>query len=89
MSEKHVESASASDGDVPERVAFRAIAPYATLGAVIGSVIGFLGYNCIAASTHPNRPTEINTTTVATAATEPKQQQLQLSSEIQPLIITS
>ncbi|MBB1564361.1 hypothetical protein HG434_003820 [Candidatus Saccharibacteria bacterium] len=93
MSEKHVESASASDGDVPERVAFRAIAPYATLGAVIGSVIGFLGYNCIAASTHPNRPTEINTTTVATAATESKQQQqpqqLQLPSEIQPLIITS
>lgn len=86
-----MESASASDGDVPERVAFRAIAPYATLGAAIGSVIGFLGYNCIA-STHPNRPTEINTTVAATAATESKQQQqqqLQLPSKIQPLIVTS
>lgn len=86
-----MENASASE-DVPERVAFRDIVPYATLGAAIGSVIGFLGYNCVA-STHPNRPTEVNTTAVATPATESEQQQqqqqLQLPSKIQPLIITS
>lgn len=88
MSEKHMESTLANGGNAPERITFRALAPYFTLGAAFGSVMGVLGYNYIA-STHPDGPTEIDTTTVATAATGSKQQQLQLPSKIQPLIITS